>query len=49
MASSLKKDQKYLKYWDVNNLSEWTISQKLPLNCFKWVEEISQFSQLRIS
>ena len=43
------KEASYLKYWDVNNLYEWAISQKLPLNCFKWVEEISQCSQLRIS
>ena len=26
-----------LKYWKVNNLYEWTMSQKLPKN-FKWVK-----------
>ena len=26
----------YLMYWDVNNLYEWTISQNLPVYCFKW-------------
>ena len=31
-------------YWDVNNLYGWTMSQKLPIDGFKWVEETSQFS-----
>ena len=25
----------YLKYWDVNNLYDWAVSEKLPLNDFK--------------
>ena len=29
------KEKSYLKYWNVNNLYGWTISQKLPLNGFK--------------
>ena len=33
------------KYWDVNNLHGWTMLQKLPVDCFKWVEETSQFSK----
>ena len=31
-------------YWDVNNLYGWTMSQKLPIDGFKRVEETSQFS-----
>ena len=33
------------KYWDVNNICEWAMSQKLPVNNFKWVEERSQFNE----
>ena len=28
----------YLKYWNVNNLYGWAMSQKLPVNGSKWVE-----------
>ena len=30
-----KNKETYLKYWDVNNSHEWTISERLPLACFK--------------
>ena len=29
------KELLYLKYWDVNNLCDWTMSQKLPANNFE--------------
>ena len=29
----------YLKYLDANNLYDWAVSQKLPINGFKWVEK----------
>ena len=39
------KESPYLKYWDINNLYAWEISQKLPLNKFEWIEDTSQFNE----
>ena len=39
------KEPSHLKYWDVNNFYRWAMSQKLPENGFKWVEETSQFNE----
>ena len=34
-----------LTYLDVNNLYGWLMSQKLPVNGFEWVEELSKFDE----
>ena len=41
----LKKELPYLKYWNVKNLYGWVMSQKLPLNEFRLVENISEFDE----
>ena len=38
----------YLMYLDANNLYGWAVSQKLPINCFKWVENLSRFNEIFI-
>ena len=35
------KGSSYLQYWDVNNLYGCIMRQKLPVNKFKWIEDIS--------
>ena len=32
------KESSYLKFWEVNNFYEWSISLKLLVNGFKWAE-----------
>ena len=39
------KESSYLQYWDISNLYDWTMSQKLPLNNFDWINDTSQFNK----
>ena len=39
------KESSYFKHWDVNNLYGWAMSQKLSINGFKWVEDLSEFNE----
>ena len=38
-------DSSYLTYLDGNNLYGWTMSQKLPVNGFKWENDLSRFNE----
>ena len=38
----------YLMYLDANDLYGWSMSQKLPVNGFKWVEKLSRFNEIFI-
>ena len=35
----------YLMYLNANNLYGWRMSQKLPVNGFKWVKKLSKFNE----
>ena len=39
------KELLYLKYWYVNSLYEWAMSETLPVDCIRWVENIFQFNE----
>ena len=44
------EESSYLEYLDANNLYGWTMSQKLPVRNFKWIEkgDISKFNEVFI-
>ena len=35
----------FLEFLDANNLYGWAMSQTLPVNSFKWVENLSEFNE----
>ena len=39
------KELSYLYYWDINNLHEWAMSQKLSVDNFEWIKRTSQFNR----
>ena len=39
------KESPYLKYWHINNFYGQAMSQKLPVNDVKWVDDISEFNE----
>ena len=38
-------ESSYIEYLDANNLYGWAMSQTLPVNGFRWVEDLSQFNE----
>ena len=45
MKNYNKKIESSLMYLDANNLYGWVMSQKLPVNRFKWENDILQFNK----
>ena len=39
------EESSYIQYLDANNLYGWTISQKLPVNGFKWINDVSEINE----
>ena len=39
------KESLYIQYLDVNNLYGWAMSQKLQVNGFKWVNDVSEINE----
>ena len=39
------KESSCAKYWDVNILYSWAMSQKLPVSNFEWIRDTSQFNK----
>ena len=39
------KESSYIQYLDANNLYGWVMSQKLPVNDFKWINNISKINE----
>ena len=39
------KESSYLQYWDENNLYDWAIRQKFPVNNCRRIKDTSQFDE----
>ena len=39
------KESSCLKYWDVNNIYGWAMSQNLPVNNFEWIKDTSSLNE----
>ena len=39
------KESLYIQYLDTNNLYGWAMSQKLPVNDFKWINHVSEIEE----
>ena len=39
------EESSYIQYLDANNLYGWAMSQKLPANGFKWLEDTSEINE----
>ena len=39
------KESSFLMYVDANNLHGWAMSKKLPVDGFKWVDDLSMFTE----
>ena len=39
------KESSYIQYLDANNLSGWAMSQKLPVNGFKWINDVTKIDE----
>ena len=45
MISYNKNISSFLMYLDANNLYGLAMSQKLPVNSFRWIEDLSEFNE----
>ena len=39
------KESSYIQYLDANNLHGWAMSQKLPVNGFKWIKNVTEIDE----